>query len=161
MSYQFSFLQAFAGQCFARSKFLAALKRNALLKRSQAELQVHFSPQSEIMLLADIGKYRTHICYRLRRFPSVSLYWNALGYINLIYRCVYSSINGLKSLNNQFFWQLKKFLNQSSSDCVSSDIFDNLFSDCLCKYLLQSEFFQNRRVVDLQSNLTGFQISLV
>lgn len=150
MSYQFSFLQAFAGYYFVRSKFLTTLKRNRLLKRSQAKFQVHFSRQSEIMLLADIGKYRTHICYRLRRFASVSLYWTALGYRNLSYRCLYPTINGLKSLNNQLFWQLNKFLNQSSSDCVSSYIFNNHLVERQCKYLLQSELSKNRKILDLQ-----------
>ncbi len=103
MSYQFSFLQAFAGYYFVRSKFLTTLKRNTLLKRSQAKLQVHFSRQSEIMLLADIGKYRTHICYRLSYFRPACLYWTAIGYGTLTYGCVFPTINRLKSLNNQFF----------------------------------------------------------
>ncbi len=150
MSYQFSFLQAFAGYYFVKSKFLATLKRNILLKRSQTKLQVYFSQQSEIMLLADIGKYRTHICYRLRRFPSVCLHWTTLGYRNRTYRCVCPTINGLKSLNNQLFWQLKKLLNQSWSDCVISYIFDNHLVERQCKYLLQNKFSKNRKIWDLQ-----------
>jgi hypothetical protein len=150
MSYQISFVQAFAGYYFVKSKFLTTLKRNTLLKRLQAKLQVHFCRQFEIMLLADIGKYRRHIPYRLRHFPSMSLYSTALGYRNLTDRCVYPNINGLKSLSNQVFWQLKKFLSQSSSHCVSSYIFDNHLVERQCKYLLQSELSKNTKTLDLQ-----------
>mgnify|MGYP001800086032 FL=1 len=152
MSYQFSFLQAFAGYYFVGSRFLTISIRNVLSKRSQAKLRVHVSWQFETMRLEDIGKYRTHICYRLRHFRLVSLYWTAIGYRILTYRCLCPTINRLNNLNNHYFTELKKFLNRSSSDWISGYIFDTYLNKCLCKYLLQSKPSKNRKILGLQSH---------
>jgi len=152
MSYQFSFLQAFAGYYFVESQLLTALVRNKLLKSLQADLQVEFYRQPQIMLLADIGKYRTRICYRLRCFRQMSLYWTVLDYATLTYRWLYPTIYRLKNLNKLYFWQLKQFLTQSSSDCDDSYIFDNHIVTWLCKHLLQIGLSKNKKISDLQLN---------
>ena len=128
MSYQFSFLQAFAGYYFVESQLLTTLKRNRLLKSLQIDLRVHFYWQPGIMLLADIGKYRTLIYYRLRYFSQMSLYSTVIDYGTLTYRWLHSTIYSLKNLNYKlnklYFWLSKKLLTQSSSDCGISYIFD-------------------------------------
>ncbi|BAY83004.1 hypothetical protein NIES267_24900 [Calothrix parasitica NIES-267] len=154
MSYQFSFLQAFAGYYFVKSKFLTTLKQNTLLKRSQEESRVHFSRQFEIMRLQDIGKYRTHICHELRNIRPASLYWTAVGFGTLSNKCLYLTINGLNNSNNQLFWQLINFFSQPSRDCTKGYIFDTYLIECLCKYLFQSQSSRNKKISDLQSNLS-------
>ncbi|MEM6752597.1 MAG: hypothetical protein AAF630_06470 [Cyanobacteria bacterium P01_C01_bin.38] len=152
MSYQSSFLQAFAGYYFVRSKFLTTLKQSRLLKSLQVYLQVQFYRQPKIMLLADIDKYLSDTCYKLRHLYQMLLYWAAIVYVTLAYKWLSANINGLQNTNNQYFWRLRKFLTQTLSACGGSYIFDIYIVKWLCKNLLQIELSRNKKVFDLQSN---------
>lgn len=142
MSYQFSFLQGFAGYDFVKSRLLTSFIWRKVLKSLQACCQLERFWRIEILLLADIGEFQTHICQRFRFFQQMLFYSNAsAGKIALAYEWCHPSIGINKSLNNQFNHQyirrLKKFLTQSLSDCEHNNIFDIHIVVWRCKYLLQ------------------------
>ncbi|MEO1428332.1 MAG: hypothetical protein AAFV71_04550 [Cyanobacteria bacterium J06633_8] len=145
MSYQFTFLQAFAGYDFAKGGFLASLNRNPLLQSLYVCLSVDFYRQAEIMLLADRRKDSTRICYWLKFFRQMSLDRAATEYGALLRICLYTIGDRFKALQNQYSRHLGKYLEESSSDCDRSYIFNNYIAIFLCKYLLRLGFSKNKK----------------
>ncbi|AFY55906.1 hypothetical protein Riv7116_3451 [Rivularia sp. PCC 7116] len=145
MSYQFSFLQAFAGYDFAKSRFFAALNQNTLLKSLQICLRVDFYRQIKIMLFTDSSKHSTHICYKLEFFSQMYLDGAVIEYGTLLERWLYLIENRFKALQNQYSWHFRKHIRESSSDCNRSYIFDNNIAKVLCKYLLRIRLSQEKK----------------
>lgn len=137
MSHKFSFLQAFVGYDSARSILLAAFRRNVMLKNLQVAWQVRRCQLTEIILLADMGKFQTQICQRLKLFQQMSLYWSALARATLVHKCYRSLITRPKILNSHCIQRLKEVAALSARDCEYGHIYYKHIVIWRCKNLLQ------------------------
>ncbi|MBV6623868.1 MAG: hypothetical protein KI793_13195 [Rivularia sp. (in: Bacteria)] len=161
MSYQFSFLQVFAGYDFVGSRLFATLNRNELLQSLRRCLRVDFYRQIETLLLVDTSKHSIHICYRLKFFRQMFFNCFAIKYATLDLRWLYRIGEKFKPLQTQYSWHFRQHLKESSSDCNRSYIFDNYIAKFLCKYLLRVELSKNKKIALWEGSFTGELHSLL
>lgn len=95
------------------SKCLTPIQRYVLLKNLQTDLQPEYRRRVEIMLLADMGKSQTQICYILGCSQEMARYWIGIAQAGLAHKWSLRPVGRPKTVNDQYIERLKELVSHS------------------------------------------------